>query len=81
MTLDGHVKVSMMILIARKPQRRNTDRSVMIEFIYKTYHINMTENNTELKVLLQFPYSEIQVVWMKQVIPKTAYDENFNLKK
>lgn len=53
----------------------------MIEFIYKTYHINMTENNTELKVLLQFPYSEIQVVWMKQVIPKTAYDENFNLKK
>lgn len=36
------------------------------------YHINMTQNNTKLKVLLEFSYTIIQVIRMKKMITKAA---------
>lgn len=40
------------------------------------YHVNMTQNNPQSALLLKFSYSEIQVIWMEQMISKTAIDKH-----
>lgn len=41
----------------------------------------MAQNYAESKVLLQFPYPKIQVVWMKQMIPETTTEKERKILK
>lgn len=54
--------------IVQASQCKNTKKSKVL----RAYDINMAQNYAEPKVLLQFPYPEIQVVWMKQMIPEAT---------
>lgn len=60
--------------ILKLEKNTNTNRDKRLS--KKPYNINMAQHNTELKVLLQFPYPVIKIIWMKQVISKTREKPN-----